>query len=138
VSALRAVEQDDDIIGIAGEGGALLPCTTVDAVCTRVDTVYFARYQRHKLVLNFSVYSPPEFEGVKLQMFLRLDKRWTKIPRSASLYKAALIATGRRIDNEKIRKSWFKSKAYRCSLRTVGSDTGAYSVIDSIVERLTL
>jgi hypothetical protein len=134
------IHDEDDVIADAGDGGVLLPVTEVHAICRSMKLVEFRMYRRSKYVLRFDVISPPEYgdgASLSLYMYLRFVRSWRSVPTSSSLYKAACTAYGRRLrGGERITKSLFVGKLFRCRLRTVGEGAAAYSVIDRLIERL--
>ncbi len=129
-------EHDEELIGTSGDGGVLLPCKEVDATCRSMKLVEFRMYGRTKYVLEFDVIDPAEFQGTRLRLYLR-KKNWKRIPPSSKLFKAACVALGRRLRNERIVKSDFVGCAFHCKLRTVDSGGAPYSVIDSLLRKLT-
>lgn len=128
---------DNDLIGTSGDGGMLLPCQEVDAVCRSMKLVEFRMYRRQKYVLGFDVIEPVEYQGTRLHLYLRKGNNWKRIPPSSKLFKAACVALGRRLRNERILKSDFVGVAFRCRLRTVDSGGQPYSVVDSLLRKLT-
>src|SRR5688572_22372983 len=120
LSTLRAVPdpEDDDLIGIAGDGGVLLPDKEVQAICRSMNRVEFRMFKRWKYVLKFDVIVPDCYLGkVSLNMYLRFVPSWARIPTCSRLYKAACIAHGGRLRRQRITKSMFVGKVFRCRLR---------------------
>ena len=114
----------------------LLECEYVDAVCVAVETSKFRPFMQTKFVFWFEVFDPDKYAGTRLEMFARVDPRWKSPPRSSKLYRQVCIAVGRLKRGQKITKTMFTKKAFRCRLRTVGEGPSAYSVVDTISENL--
>jgi hypothetical protein len=131
------VDDSDDLIGVSGDGGVLLPgLQVVDAVCRSMTLVEFRMFKRTKYVFRFGVVQPPEHLGVNLQMFARFVPSWKRIPTSSKLYRCACVAVGRRLRGERITKSMFVGKLFQCRLKTVG-DVAAYTIVDTLLRKLT-
>lgn len=130
--------REDDLIGTAGDGGRLLLVPQVDAVCRSMTLVEFKMFKRTKFVLKFDVVSPAEYleHKISLPMYIRFVPSWRRVPTASKLYKCACVALGRRLRGERITKSMFVGKMFRCRLRTVG-DVAPYSIVDMLLQKLT-
>ena len=141
MSSLKAVPNpdDDDLIGISGDGGLLLPEKEVDAICRSMKLVEFRMFKRMKYVLKFDVISPDCYleDKVSLNMYLRFVKSWKRVPTASRLFKAACVAYGGRLRGQRITRSMFVGQVFRCRLRVVSERRVAYSIIDSLIEKLT-
>lgn len=130
--------QQDDVIGTVGDVPPSILCETVEAVCVRIEDTFYRPWCRRKLVLSFQVYAPEEHAGQIVQMFLRIKRDWPYIPASANVFKAASVSLGRKLRRgEKITKSMFLRKAFRCRLRQSGTAPASYSVVAVLLEKLT-
>lgn len=139
MSSVVPIREDDDLIGVSADGGILLPddITHVDAICVSVTTMYFRMFKRTKMVFTFVVIEGQRVDaGTRLQMFVRFEK-WRTVPASAKLFKVACVALGKRLQGERITKSLFLKKAFRCRLAKIGDGAAAYSIIEIITEKLT-
>jgi hypothetical protein len=137
---LRSLVEDDEIIGETDDGGSLLSVAEVDAVCRSMTLVEFRMFKgRKKFVLKFDVVWPAEYleRKISLSMYVRFVPSWRRIPPSSKLYQCACVALGRRLRVERVTKSMFVGKIFRCRLRTVSRGASAYSIIDTLLEKQT-
>jgi hypothetical protein len=130
---------DQEIFGIAGECAPLLPISIANAVCLSVNLVRYQPYQRTKLVFKFSLIEPEAHVGTTLEMFVRTEPSWKeKLPPASKLHKIACIANGARLKRgQKVVPSMFLNRVFKCRLRKVGDGAAAYTIIDTILEKLT-
>jgi len=127
----------DELICQTGDCPPLLHCPEVQAVCTDVHLVRFRPFQQDKLVFDFEVFNPVEFAGSKLSMFVRKDPKWKHPPVGSKLFKVSAVAVGSLPSRRRITKSLFVDKLFRCRIKTVGEGAAAYSIVETITERLT-
>ncbi len=130
------VDEDEELC-VMGDTPPLLPCDEVLAVFTNLQRTLFKPYKQEKFVFELTVFSPEKFEGVKLEMFARIDPSWKSPPRSSKLWKIIQIVTdGEFRKRQRVTKNIFIGKAFRCKLKTVGEGPAAYSIIEMIVEKI--
>jgi len=97
--------------------------------------VYFGQ---PKLAFKFTVVEPEIHAGEKLEMFVHNAEKWHgHPPRSSKLHKVAAIALGGPPRKQRITKSVFVGKVFRCRLQKVGEGAAAYSVVKELLEKLT-
>lgn len=130
-------KNSNDLVGVIGEAPDHLPCDVVEAVCRKVSIIKYKPCRDPKLVFEMWVYAPEQYAGVMLRMFVRLDPRWKTLPVGSKLWKMAQVAAGPLKRRQRVTKSMFEGKAFRCRLRSVGKGPAAYSVVDSLIEKLT-
>lgn len=132
------MKDDDDLLFTIGATAPLLDCAEVDAICIKVELTTFRPYRQGKLVFHLKVLEPAEFEGTLLQLYARLAPQWQgKPPIASKLWKIAAAATGGNLKRgQKITKSLFLRKIFRCRLKVVGEAGARYSTVDTILERL--
>ena len=130
-------QSEDELICQTGDCPPLLPCSEVQAVCTDVRHVRYGPFHQEKLVFNFDVLDPVEFAGLKVSMYIRNDPKWKHPPISSKLFKVSAVANGSLPRRQRITKSLFVGKLFRCRLKTVGEGAAAYSIVETITERLT-
>ena len=131
------VGADDDVLCRLGDPeGVLLNQDTIDAICTAIERVHYARYDRHEFVFSFRVLEPPN-EGLMLKMYVRYLTRWRYLPRTSKLLSCVRVALQgqRRPPGAAIRKSWFVGRVFRVRLRNTAGPA-PYTVVDSLLERL--
>ena len=129
---LHSVE--DDTLCIAEAGPPLLDCDEVEATCVDAGKRHFGQYDQTKLILTFNVYLPEQYEGVQLPMYLTYYKQ---LAIRSKMYKLIRAVVGEVKGKQRITKSMFVGRAYRCKLRTVDVDGVRYSVVDEVLEVLT-
>jgi hypothetical protein len=130
--------EDDAVLGVAGEPAALIPLTEIEAVCVSITQHDYKPYRQKKWVLVFSPIDPEGYSDQRLEMFLRTDPLWRTPPRGSKLYKAACVAYGEQLPKGfRITQSLFTNRVFRCRLRQVGKGAAAYTVVDTILEKLT-
>ena len=125
-----------DILCEFGDCPALLPCAEVEAVCTEVKRVLFRGFGE-RMVFTFGVAIPQEFAGTKLQMYVRAPRSWKRPPVSSKLFKVVAAACGELPRRRRITGDMFVGKLFRCRLKQVGERSATYSVVETILERLT-
>lgn len=129
---LHAVE--DDFLCIAEAGLPLLECDEVEATCVDVVKQEFGQYDQTKLILIFNVYFPERYQCVRLNMYLT---HYERPGMRSKMYKLIRTVVGEVKRKQRITKSMFVGRAYRCKLRTVDVDGVRYSVVDEVLEVLT-
>lgn len=70
-------------------------------------------------------------------MFVRNDPRWKSPPVSSKLFKVCAVAVGGLPRRRRITKGMFVGKLFRCRIKTAGEGAAAYSIVETITERLT-
>jgi len=133
---LRLVSEDD-VLGVIGDSPPLLQDTIkkVDALCTDVQLVRYRGTNDARMVFTLQVIEPERYRGTTLQMFARYAG-WKTLPVRSKLWKLATVATGGQLKrNQKITKSLFVGKVFRCRVRP--DKNGHYTVVDTLIERLT-
>jgi hypothetical protein len=144
ISRLRRMVEDetDDIIGeIERDGGqVLVGCATVDAIVTNIEKKNC--WNRTKLFFTLDVIRPEEYAGITLKLYVRNEGHWKYIPASSKIYRLACVALGRRLrQRDRIRKSMFLKKVFRCRLRKVtplkGATATEYTIVDEFLEKLS-
>lgn len=129
-------DEPDDVLFTTGDCASLLPCKEVQAICTDVNRAFY--FGQPKLAFKFTVVEPEKYSGEKLEMFVRNAEKWHgHPPRSSKLHKAAAIALGGPPRKQRITKSVFVGKEFRCRLKRVGEGTAAYSIVEELLEKLT-
>ncbi len=131
--------KDDDILGVVGDNPPILPplVKEVVALCKAVDLKSYRGIWDHRYVFTMQVVKPDDFEGMKLVMYARWREEWKTLPVKSKLWKLARRATGEQFKaKQKITKSLFLKKLFRCRVRL--DENGDYTVIDTIIERVTL
>lgn len=115
----------------------VLDCLEVVAFCTKIEKRDFPQYRQRKLVFSFSVLKPAEYEGITLEMYVRINPDWKKVPRSAKLWRICRIAG---VSTAKADlKAEFVGGLFRCQVVPVkDKDSGVplYSQVKTIIERL--
>ena len=129
---LQLVENDDVVFEL-DDFPPILECDSVDAVCVDIREVRFTFWRTSKLVFEFSVIEPEQHAGTRLLMFVPIGKWKKRPPVSSKLAKVGKIAGCQR----KFRKSAFLKNAFRCRLTKRTRGDAPYTVIDTIVKRLT-
>ena len=129
---LRLVESDDALFEL-DDFPPVLECDSVDAVCLDIREVRFTFWKKRTLVFDFSVFEPEQYAGTKLQMFVRIGNWKKRPPVSSKVAKLAKIVGCQR----KFTKSALLNKAFRCRLRRKTRGDAPYTVIDTVVEKLT-
>ncbi len=125
---------EDDTLCIAEAGPPLLDCDEVEAICVDVVKRYFGQYDQTKLILTFNVYLPERYVGVQLPLYLT---HYERPGIRSKMYKLIRAVVGEVKGKQRITKSMFVGRAYRCKLRTVDVDGVRYSVVDEVLEVLT-
>ncbi len=137
LTLVHDTDQSDEVLAQLGDGPPLLQCAEVKAVCMRISKVEYRPWRQVKWIFDFRVFEPDQYAGLRLQMFVRNDPRWKRLPVSSKLWKVIQVASGGDRSVRRVTKSLFVGKAFRCKLKTCGEDDAAYSTIEKIVERLT-
>ena len=130
-------EDENELLCMMGDAPPLLSSDEVLAVCIDVKRTLFKHHRQEKFVFVFRVFSPEEYEGVRLEMFARIDPLWKTPPRASKLWKTIQVATdGEFRKRQRVTKKLFKGKAFRCKVKTCGNGPAAYSIIDEILEKI--
>jgi len=133
---LRLVSEDD-VLGVIGDSPPLLQNTIkeVDALCTDIRLVSYRGTNDARFVFTLRVIEPERYSGTKLQMFARYAG-WKTLPVRSKLWKLATVATdGQLKRSQKITKSLFVGKIFRCRVRL--DEHGHYTVVDTLIKKLT-
>ena len=128
---------EDDVLGVVGDSPPLFEKTVklVDALCTEVQSVTYRGTKDAREVFTLQVIEPEKYRGTKLQMYAR-NAGWKTLPVRSKLWKLATVATGGQLRrNQKVTKSLFVGKIFRCKVRP--DKNGHYTVVDTLVEKLT-
>ncbi len=131
--------EDDDILGVVGDNPPILPplVKEVVALCKTISLKSYRGIWGHRYVFTMQVVKPDQFMGVKLVMYAPWREEWKTLPVKSKLWKLARRATGGPFKGRpKITKSLFVGKLFRCLVRL--DENGDYTVIDTIIERVTL
>jgi hypothetical protein len=129
---------DDAVLGVAGAPPALIQLSQIDAVCLSVTLHDYKPYRQQKWVLTFSPVAPEGYSDHRLELFLRTDPKWRTPPLASKLYKAACVAYGSQLPKGfRITQGMFVNRVFRCQLRQVHRGAAAYTIVDSLLEKLT-
>jgi len=134
---LLLISEEDDVLGVIGDSPPLLQNTIkeVDALCTKVQSISYSGTKDARIVFTFRVVEPERYSGTKLQMFARYAG-WKTLPVRSKLWKLATVATGGQLKRkQKITKSLFVGKMFRCKVRP--DENGHYTVVDTLIKKLT-
>jgi hypothetical protein len=128
----------EEPLGVAAETAPLLPLSQANAVCLSVTSVDYRPYQRTKLLFKFSIVEPESYAGTILEMFVRTDAKWKTLPPASKLLKIACVANGTRLRRgQTVVPSMFVHRVFKCRLRKVGEGAAAYTIVDTLLEKLT-
>jgi len=128
--------EPEDLLFTTGDCASLLLCEEVQAICQDVKRALY--FGQPKLAFKFTVVEPEKHAGEKLEMFVHNAKKWHgHPPRSSKLHKVAAIALGGPPRRQRLTKSVFVGKIFRCRLKSVGQGAAAYSVVENLLEKLT-
>jgi hypothetical protein len=128
---------EEDVLCTIGETAPRLDCQQVDAVCTSVEKKFFAPFKQEKFIFTFSVIRPEEHAGNLLSMYVRWNSRWKTPPIASKIYKLAAIASGRLSKKQRVTKHLFVHRVFRCRVKQVGEGAASYTIVDTILEKLT-
>jgi hypothetical protein len=131
------VERENELLCVIGDEGLLLDVSEVDAVCIKVEFGDYRFWGQEKIILLFRVFEPRQYEGAVLPMYIHMKPHWkTNPPRRSKLWKSANVAcNGCLRKGQKITKSMFVNKAFRCGVRKTEGDA-PYSIVDCLIEKL--
>ena len=132
---LQLVSEEGDVLGIIGDNPPLLPTTVkeIDGFCKKVQSIHYRGTKDARLVFTFQVVEPEKYFGISLQMYVR-NAGWKTLPVRSKLWKIARVANGQLKRNQRVTKSLFIGKVFRCSVRP--DKNGHYTVVDTIVRKL--
>ncbi len=129
--------ESDDPLCIMGRVPPLLDVKEVTAFCRKVHRKKFGSYG-WRFVLEMEIVEPEVHAGEVLEMFIRDNPQWNgRPPVSSKLYQAIMAATGGSVKSrQRISKSVFLNKVFRCRTATVKKGPASYTVIDQILEKI--
>jgi hypothetical protein len=133
---LVEVDHDDELLfeAIADPPILIRGTALVEARCIAVTRAFY--FNRPKLVFKFKVIEPELYRGQKLEMFARNSPTWKSHPPvSSKLWKIAAVALGRLPEkHDRVTKSMFLGKTFKCTVGNSGKGVFAYSVVEMISE----
>ena len=133
--------QDDDLLCELDPYPPLLEgIKYVDALCIEIEEKFFWSARRG-FKFTFRVIEPVEhqgqqLEGLELPMYVNLGGWWGAKRRPRESAKAAKISRVAGCPRG-LRKSAFKGKIFRCQLITTKDETAPYTIIKTVVKKLT-
>jgi len=134
-------QQDDEALGTVRDSSVVLPIEEVDAMCTNIEFVPYYLFAQQKYLFHLRVCEPEKYAGMMLQMYVRWNPTWEKqgVPRRAKLWQIIHVANAGPLKRgQKIKKSMFLGKIFRCRLSVATTESGiCYSVVDTITKKVT-
>lgn len=131
---------DKDCLCSIQDSSVTLPIEEIEAMCVKIETIPYKWFGQEKLVFHFRVYEPEEYAGTVLKMYVRWNPVWRKrgVPLGAKLWQIIHLAQdGGLKRGQKVQKSVFVGKIFRCRLRTATTTTGIpYSLVDTVTKKL--